>query len=435
MGKKTFKASHVERRYNTYYAVLYVPADVRHIIKKAKFYKSTETDNQRQAEATAAVWVINWKNQIDKARSIVQSNAANKDINSAVKLYEEYLSNDNPMLVKEIMEEEEFRLRREQGERTADIFKDLASGKQRYIKSLEAGWLRNERDKGLEDKTIDQMKSDVGLLYEPFPTANLLTAKNIEVFLNYLGNNAQFSASSIKRITGSCRNFYKYLQKIKELPPDLPNPFVVPEDFRISNKPNSKAKFKTEPWQPFEPDDIVYLHKCASLKGDTQLTNLIFVGAYTGARIEEICSIKCKDIDLNARSIRITDSKTEAGKRLIPIHTNLKDRLEKIMAESKDGYLISGLSQNKYGDRSNAIGKRFGRLKTAEEYGAQHVFHSIRKTLVTMLENKGVGENVAADIVGHEKPRITYGLYSGGTTLEVMLESIDRISYDFDYDD
>ena len=435
MGKKPFKASHVERRYNTYYAVLYVPADVRHIIKKAKFYKSTETDNQRQAEATAAVWVINWKNQIEKARSIVQSNAANKDINSAVKLYEEYLSNDNPLLVKEIMEEEEFRLRREQGERTADIFKDLASGKQRYIKSLEAGWLKNERDKGLEEKTIDQMKSDVELLYEPFPTANLLTAKNIEVFLNYLGNNAQFSASSIKRITGSCRNFYKYLQKIKELPPDLPNPFVVPEDFRISNKPNSKAKFKTEPWQPFEPDDIVYLHKCASLKGDTQLANLILVGAYTGARIEEICSIKCKDIDLKARSIRITDSKTEAGKRLIPIHSKIKDRLGEIMAETTDSYLISGLSENKYGDRSNAVGKRFGRLKTAEEYDSQHVFHSIRKTLVTMLENKGVGENVAADIVGHEKPRITYGLYSGGTTLEVMLEAIDRISYDFDSDD
>jgi integrase len=171
------------------------------------------------------------------------------------------------------------------------------------------------------------------------------------------------------------------------------------------------------------------------LKGDTQLANLIFVGAFTGARIEEICSIKCKDIDLNARSIKITDSKTEAGKRLIPIHSQLKDQLEQIMRETTDTYLISGLSENKYGDRSNAVGKRFGRLKTAEEYDSQRVFHSIRKTLVTMLENKGVGENVAADIVGHEKPRITYGLYSGGTTLEVMLEAIDRISYDFDSDD
>ncbi len=435
MATKPFKPSHIELRYNTYFAVLYVPADVRHIIKKVKFYKSTKTGNLKQAEAIAAVWVINWKNQIDKARSIVQSNAADKDINSAVKLYEEYLSNDNPMLVKEIMEEEEFRLRQEQGERTADIFKDLASGKQRYIKSLEAGWLKNEKDKGLADKTIDQMKSDVELLYEPFPTANLLTHKNVEVFLTALGTHYQLSASSIKRIAGSCRNFYKYLQKIKEIPPDVPNPFVVPEDFRISNKPNSKAKFKTEPWQPFSPEDIVYLHGCATLKGDNQLANLVFIGAYTGARIEELCNIKCQDVDLNASSIKITDSKTEAGKRLIPIHSKLKVKLKQVMEQSEDGYVISGLSENKYGDRSNAVGKRFGRLKTAEAYGSQHVFHSIRKTLVTMLENKGVGENVAADIVGHEKPRITYGLYSGGTTLEVMLEAIERISYDFPADD
>jgi len=51
--------------------------------------------------------------------------------------------------------------------------------------------------------------------------------------------------------------------------------------------------------------------------------------------------------------------------------------------------------------------------------------------LVTLLENQGVGENVAADIVGHEKPRITYGLYSGGTTLEVMREAIEKISFEF----
>ena len=167
------------------------------------------------------------------------------------------------------------------------------------------------------------------------------------------------------------------------------------------------------------------------LKGDLQLSDLILIGAYTGARIEEICSLKVEDIDLKKFTFKITDSKTEAGKRLIPIHSKLKNRIEELIKESEDGFLISGLTENKYGDRSNAIGKRFGRLKSFEGYGKSHVFHSIRKTLVTMLENQGVGENVAADIVGHEKPRITYGLYSGGTTLEVMREAIERISYDF----
>src|SRR5260370_8158722 len=45
------------------------------------------------------------------------------------------------------------------------------------------------------------------------------------------------------------------------------------------------------------------------------------------------------------------------------------------------------------------------------------VFHSVRKTVATMLENAGVVENVAADIIGHDKPTMTYGLYSGGNSL------------------
>ena len=88
------------------------------------------------------------KNQIEKARTIVNVNSADANVQSATKLYEEYLANDNPMRVKEIMEEEAIRVRREQGERAADIFKTLASGEQRNLKSLEADWLKNEKEKG-----------------------------------------------------------------------------------------------------------------------------------------------------------------------------------------------------------------------------------------------------------------------------------------------
>jgi integrase len=54
-----------------------------------------------------------------------------------------------------------------------------------------------------------------------------------------------------------------------------------------------------------------------------------------------------------------------------------------------------------------------------------HVFHSVRKTVGTLLENAGVTENVASDILGHEKPRITYGLYSGGASLEVKRAAVE----------
>ena len=78
---------------------------------------------------------------------------------------------------------------------------------------------------------------------------------------------------------------------------------------------------------------------------------------------------------------------------------------------------------------ANAIGKRFGRLKQALGFPEKKVFHSIRKTVVTLLEDAGVPENLTADIVGHEKPRITYGLYSGGHSLAPMREALEKIRY------
>jgi len=38
-------------------------------------------------------------------------------------------------------------------------------------------------------------------------------------------------------------------------------------------------------------------------------------------------------------------------------------------------------------------------------------------------------ENVATDIIGHDKPTMTYGLYSGGASLKTMREAIEKLRY------
>ena len=52
------------------------------------------------------------------------------------------------------------------------------------------------------------------------------------------------------------------------------------------------------------------------------------------------------------------------------------------------------------------------------------MFHSIRKTAATVFEQAGVPEGVTADIIGHEKQTMTYGLYSGGTSVKQRQEAI-----------
>ncbi len=422
---KTSKPSYLVKRYNTYFAVLYVPKEIQYIIGKAKFSKSTGTDNKRLAETIAQVYVMGWKAEIESARS-----KSDDPLIQSAKDIRKLLKSSPSHLVQDAIDEEIAKLNLAKKEIHAEVFEQIATGKNQYLEDVLKNWKKHEEDRGLSQKNIDQMLSDIEIMTTQFPTAPLITAKSVDLWIRHIAKKGKLSASSVTRIIGSSKNFFKYLQFIEEIPQTEPNPFVVPIEFKISNKPNSKSVNKTQSWLPFSPKEIVSLYKIA-LDENQKLADLILIAMYTGARIEEICSLLCKDIDLKEESITIVDAKTEAGERTIPIHPYIKDRIEKLIEDSTDDYLLSSLTKNKYGDRANALGQRFGRLKTRQKFSSRHVFHSIRKTFTTILENAGVGENLAADIVGHEKPRITYGLYSGGASLEVMREAIKKISYDF----
>ncbi|WP_124112086.1 tyrosine-type recombinase/integrase [Palleronia sp. THAF1] len=137
----------------------------------------------------------------------------------------------------------------------------------------------------------------------------------------------------------------------------------------------------------------------------------------------------CATEPISGDSITYRESKTPAGNRIIPIHNELKSTISRLLESQNDDFLLSGLVATKHGTRSDAIGKRFGRLKIDQGHGPSKVFHSIRKTVATLLEQAGVPENISADILGHQKNTMTYGLYSGGTNLNSRLEAINLISY------
>lgn len=48
---------------------------------------------------------------------------------------------------------------------------------------------------------------------------------------------------------------------------------------------------------------------------------------------------------------------------------------------------------------------------------------------MSQLEQAGVNENTTADIVGHDKPRITYGLYSSGASTSQKAEALAKVAY------
>lgn len=129
-------------------------------------------------------------------------------------------------------------------------------------------------------------------------------------------------------------------------------------------------------------------------------------------------SVSRKQICLRVKE----DAKTEASAgRLVPV----APALQSLMATN--GYALDTFD---LGRRENAVGKRFGRLKREVLPDGQKRtkrFHSIRKFVATTLEQAEVLETVAADLVGHEKGTMTYGVYSGGSKLTQLAKAVEAL--------
>ena len=125
----------------------------------------------------------------------------------------------------------------------------------------------------------------------------------------------------------------------------------------------------------------------------------------------------------------IVDAKTKAGVRTVPIHRQLSKTIKRLVKDSNDGYVLSGLKPNANGDRGDAIGKRFSRLKASLDFSDRHTFHSWRGTVITVLERAGVPEGTVQDLVGHERSTLTGSTYSGKSTFEMRRDALAKLAY------
>lgn len=176
--------------------------------------------------------------------------------------------------------------------------------------------------------------------------------------------------------------------------------------------------------------DTLKLHRAALDNGDKPLADLITLGWYTGARIEELCRLN-KDSVIAVDGIRCFDfpkSKSKASQRVVPIHPKLLPTIERLIEETKDGFLIPTSSHDHYGKRSHAISKAFGRLRTATGFSKLHVFHSFRHTVVTALIRADVTDALAKELVGHETGSVTHDVYSKGASTAQKLAAIKKLA-------
>jgi integrase len=388
-----------------------------------RFIKSLETDSRTVAERRASSIITAWRRRIADARGVAPEDDAafwRRRLRSAP-------TQDQRDRILEQIEEAAWEIgavnvdhvgQAPSGDPEARRFYAEATGTIVGFTEYLDEWLSSSQ---ATDKTKDMQRSDVKRFAIEFKTTRDVTRPEVRRWVTRLINDEGLSAKTAQRVLSALRGYWRYLQTVG-IANDDDEPFHKLDISRHAKRASPQTVRK-----PFATKEVLKLLGQAEKDGDAMLADLIRLAMWTGCRIEELCALKKSDVKRD--HISIGDAKTEAGWRDVPIHAKLKPIVKRLIEKSADGYVLSGLTANKYGDRSNGIGKRFGRMKTEMGFGRQLVFHSIRKTVVTILENAGIAENIVADIVGHEKTTMTYGLYSGGVSLAVKRKAMAKLSY------
>jgi integrase len=145
-----------------------------------------------------------------------------------------------------------------------------------------------------------------------------------------------------------------------------------------------------------------------------------WLGAYSGARVSELCQLRAEDIikidaiwcmkfDPDAGSL-----KTSSSERIIPLHPALLDRdFLKFVATVKSGPLFAALSPDKFGKRGGNGTKMIGRF--VRQLGLKDVrlspSHSWRHRIKTLGRKHGLAQDILNAITGHASKSVadSYG--------------------------
>lgn len=404
---------YLQKRRRGWYAVVEVPRPLRQKVGKARFIESLQTDSLKVAEIRKHARIGVWKAKIEAARG------SSSNLDRVVLVRQKMNAKKKPdpvelaMILNPQTDEEMLDLERNRHELSA-----VLHGRKFPLKQFVDDYEKTLTN--IEPKSKDMRLSTVRRFLKKFKYAEDATNRELKNWIETdLIAEQGLSATTCRSIVSHLRQYWKYLVDRKDL--NLAEPFkdVVPA--RTRTRKQEVAAKRTH----FEPEDYQKLLKACK---DSQVETLMQLGAFTGCRIEELCSLKVEGVKDDR--ILIQDAKTETGWRTIPLHTEILELVNHLRNSTEDGYLISGLSYNKYGDRSNALGKRFGRLKTSCGFGRNFVFHSFRKGVATQFEKLSIAENVSANILGHDIPSITYGLYSGNKLDFTLLKNtINKLTW------
>lgn len=263
--------------------------------------------------------------------------------------------------------------------------------------------------------------------YKGKPIAKVLNMPNIEAI----------NPTTVKNNLGRITALFKWLRvnQIISTNPTENITAILPKQARKKNKIEAR-----EPFTANELKALFRSEEFARPKHPYQYW-VPLIALYSGARLEELCKLKLSDFDTasGVHYFRIDETKTEAGKRNIPVHCKLIELglLEYIddLRKARKERLFDELKPNKFGEYGPDAGKWFSRFKKRHGITSEKkVFHSFRHTVANFYKQTFDNSELRDALLGHED-KVAHGTYGTRYTPEAQKPYVDKLEYDLDIPD
>lgn len=310
-------------------------------------------------------------------------------------------------------------------EKRAKEWYDLATAKTPLLSELLDKWLAGENYKAATKAQHRKALADVATFLGGDKLPIHVTHKTATEFVeDWLRRSGQ-SYNTQRRKINSLVAFWKWMGRRGYVERGS-NPW---SDFRLSKVRTPK---KTPDKRPYKDEELLRLFGAPpAYEG---LADVMVLGLYTGARLDELCSLRMRDVERRGGAYWLT-LRTAKGKtptRTIAVtHSAPSEVLARRWQRAQvDLQLFPTFKPGGYDHKlSWSVSKAFGRYRDALEIPRGTDFHSFRRTFITLMENAGVDPVPLARYVGHTLPTLAFKLYSGGATEKTMLATARLVRY------
>ena len=205
---------------------------------------------------------------------------------------------------------------------------------------------------------------------------------------------------------------------------------------------------QTESYEPFTEEDLKRLFEPEAYKlvmgAEPDFYWCPLIGLHTGMRISEATAIKCDDVRKAPNGVDyifVPKSKSNAGKRNVPLHDNLLRLgfLDFVAAQKAAGHarlfpkrLLINFSYSKELSTQMRLLQVARGIKRENDHKS---FHSFRVNVITQLADKGANTAQVMKIVGHKTAGMDKVHMGYVRELPSLKEVVDRLEWPIELSD